>query len=82
VDANDIDIRSTPDGPATGNMLNQGDAFIANDINDMTTPDGQIWIDGWYSANPKWIGWIRVSYLKESDPSSCVRIEEATIPRI
>ena len=71
VDANNINIRYTPDGPATGNTLSKGDIFIANEIYGMT-PGGQQWIGGWYSQDPKWIGWVGRKYLHESGPDSCI----------
>ena len=72
VDANGINIRFSPDGPATGNKLNKGDVFIANEIYSMT-PGGQHWIGGWDSPDPEWIGWVGQKYLQESGPSSCFR---------
>ena len=71
-DANGINIRFSPDGPATGNKLNEGGVFIANEIYD-AFPGGQRWIGGWYSKDPEWIGWVGQKYLHESGPSSCIR---------
>jgi hypothetical protein len=71
VNADNINIRYTPDGPATGNKLSEGDEFTANAIY-AASPGGQQWIGGWYSGNPKLIGWVGHDYLEESGSDSCI----------
>lgn len=63
VNADNINIRSSPDGPATGYKLQKGFYWLSNPLKYSSVQGGQRWI---YGENTGIHGWVGARYLDYS----------------
>jgi len=63
VNANNINIRTSPDGPASGYQLEKGFYWLSDPLKYSSVQGGQRWI---YGENTGIHGWVGVHYLNYS----------------
>ena len=70
VNANNINIRTSPDGPASGYKLQKGFYWLSNPLKYSSVQGGQRWI---YGENTGIHGWVGANYLDYNGSNSACK---------